>query len=428
MFALSYPLLRFFFPPLLFLGCAIVSLDWVANLAPIERVTLSQAPYFIGVFVAFVAYGFKSSQVFFLNLVLMLTYVLIQKGLQTPLGDPATYTLFSILSLLTPLHIMIISSYSERGIASNIGLTRLGFVVLTYVCLWYAWSSGQLIGLFNHLPSAAFNNALSDTFLTELASWAYGASLLVTLGFLAFRRTAAAVAVLASLVASLLILIWFNRVSVSQIMTLAALVSLAVAVLQQSYSMAFIDELTEIPSRRALNAKLLTLGRSYAIAMLDIDHFKKFNDTYGHDIGDQVLRMVAARINQVKGGGRAYRYGGEEFTIVFNHKSEEEAKLYLEMVRQTIANYPMRIRGNDRPDDSKQGEQMRRRNNIEASIVTVTVSIGCAECSNEHRTTEEVIKAADKALYAAKGNGRNQTICFHSQPSTRNRRAKRDYA
>ena len=53
------------------------------------------------------------------------------------------------------------------------------------------------------------------------------------------------------------------------------------------------------------------------MAMIDVDHFKKFNDTHGHDIGDQVLKLVAARLAQVEGGGIAYRYGGEEFAVLF---------------------------------------------------------------------------------------------------------------
>jgi diguanylate cyclase (GGDEF)-like protein len=64
-------------------------------------------------------------------------------------------------------------------------------------------------------------------------------------------------------------------------------------------------------------SEMMSLGHRFTIAMLDIDHFKRFNDTYGHAVGDQVLKMVAAKLRQVKGGGRAFRYGGEEFTLVF---------------------------------------------------------------------------------------------------------------
>jgi len=81
-----------------------------------------------------------------------------------------------------------------------------------------------------------------------------------------------------------------------------------------------------LPSRRALIERLPSLGRRYTVAMVDVDHFKNFNDTYGHDAGDQVLRMVASRLGEVSGGGTAFRYGGEEFTILFPGKGGKEPK------------------------------------------------------------------------------------------------------
>jgi len=97
----------------------------------------------------------------------------------------------------------------------------------------------------------------------------------------------------------------------------AALLIMQLAVIQESHNMAFRDDLTGLPSRRALNEQLPGLGSRYAIAMVDVDHFKRFNDTYGHDVGDQVLKVVAARLMGVTGGGRPFRYGGEEFTVLF---------------------------------------------------------------------------------------------------------------
>ena len=74
--------------------------------------------------------------------------------------------------------------------------------------------------------------------------------------------------------------------------------ALIVALIETSYAMAYLDELTQLPSRRSLNEALLKLGDSYSIAMLDVDHFKNFNDNYGHEAGDQALRMVASRLSQ----------------------------------------------------------------------------------------------------------------------------------
>jgi diguanylate cyclase (GGDEF)-like protein len=197
---------------------------------------------------------------------------------------------------------------------------------------------------------------------------------------------------------------------------------IAAAVAHEAYQMAFRDELTGLPGRRALNERMQRLGRNYVLAMGDVDHFKKFNDTHGHDVGDQVLRLVASKLSKItSGGGKAYRYGGEEFAIVFAAKTLEECLPHLEAIRESIANYDILLRNNDnRPQDDHQGRQ--RRGAAQASSVSVTISIGVAERQPEHRTPEEVLKVADQALYAAKGAGRN---CVMSNGNVNKRGAVR---
>jgi diguanylate cyclase (GGDEF)-like protein len=185
---------------------------------------------------------------------------------------------------------------------------------------------------------------------------------------------------------------------------------IAAAVAHEAYQMAFRDELTGLPGRRALNERMQRLGRNYVLAMTDVDHFKKFNDTHGHDVGDQVLRLVASKLSKVSGGGRAYRYGGEEFALVFAGKTLEECTPHLEAMRAVIAAYSIQLRNADRPNDDSQGRQ--RRGAAAASAVSVTVSIGVCERQPDQRTPEEVLKAADQALYAAKGAGRNCVMAY----------------
>ncbi len=189
----------------------------------------------------------------------------------------------------------------------------------------------------------------------------------------------------------------------------AGLLPLIVATLQHAHQLAYRDELTGLPGRRALNERLATLGRRYTLAMVDVDHFKRFNDTYGHDVGDQVLRMVARHLRHVGGGGRAYRYGGEEFTVVFPRRDAEYAIDHLEALREDIADYRMTLRAKDRPAKSRQGKS-RRGGGRGDGRVSVTVSIGVAERGGELRKPEDVIKAADQALYRAKKGGRNRVV------------------
>ncbi|MFK3771765.1 diguanylate cyclase [Pseudomonas sp. NPDC089406] len=198
------------------------------------------------------------------------------------------------------------------------------------------------------------------------------------------------------------------------IMCSQVMLMIAAAVSHEAYQMAFRDELTGLPGRRALNERMQRLGRNYVIAMTDVDHFKKFNDTHGHDVGDQVLRLVASRLSKVTGGGRAYRYGGEEFALVFAGKTIEECLPHLEAVREMIANYAIQLRDqNSRPQDDSAGRQ--RRSGGANTTVSVTISIGVAERLVDHRNPEEVLKSADQALYSAKGAGRNCVMAYGQQ-------------
>ena len=191
-----------------------------------------------------------------------------------------------------------------------------------------------------------------------------------------------------------------------QVMISMVMLMLVAAVAHEAYQMAFRDELTGLPGRRALNERLQRQGRDYVIAMVGVDHFKKFNDTHGHDVGVQVLRLVASQLRKVGGGGKAYRYGGEEFTLLFPGKSLEQCLPHLEAVRQAIEHYRMQLRDkHSRPRDDREGKQ--RRAGKTAGEVSVTVSMGVAQRQAEQRRPQEVIKAADKALYSAKAAGRN---------------------
>ncbi len=193
-----------------------------------------------------------------------------------------------------------------------------------------------------------------------------------------------------------------------ELLIAASALSVLLALIQHSYRLAYLDELTELPGRRALQEELSRLRGTYAIAMLDVDHFKSFNDRYGHDVGDQVLRLVASRMRRASGGARAFRYGGEEFTMVFPGRTLDEAWEPLEDLRQMIEGTPMVLRGADRPKKKPRNLKPRRSS---GQKVSVTISIGVAQRNDKLPTPERVVKAADKALYKAKRNGRNQVAC-----------------
>ena len=188
----------------------------------------------------------------------------------------------------------------------------------------------------------------------------------------------------------------------------AAGLILVITTVEASFSMAYIDELTALPGRRSLNETLLNLGKKYAIAMIDVDHFKKFNDTFGHKAGDQVLKMIASRLGKISGGAKTFRYGGEEFTAIFAGKAVEDAISHIEDFREAIGSTPFIVR--DCKRRRKKKNDRRRKNSANRKQVKVTVSIGLASPGGRKTDPEKVIKAADKNLYTAKKRGRNRTV------------------
>jgi len=165
----------------------------------------------------------------------------------------------------------------------------------------------------------------------------------------------------------------------------------------------YIDELTSLSNRRALDESLSKLGRKYSIAMIDIDHFKKFNDTYGHDQGDDVLKLVAKTLYSVL-GNKVYRYGGEEFTAIFNKYDSLDAAEVLDEVRDKLSKLKFHVRSKQTP------RKKTNRGKGGGKKVSVTISIGVSQYGEKANEPEKVIKIADNALYKAKKRGRNCVV------------------
>jgi diguanylate cyclase (GGDEF)-like protein len=323
-------------------------------------------------------------------------------------SGPEAPVVYAAVALLLPATIGLLALAQDRGVLSLRGLAQLfGVLALPLV----------LSLLIEFKPDAVRLFLLGDLVSPDLTAWtsipqpallAYGVSLALTV-FMAVRRGGPIEKGFAwALVATFLALNASGGTSAVGIYFLAAALTLGLSVVEISYSMAYRDELTRLPARRAMREKLAELGSEYSIAMIDVDHFKRVNDRHGHDVGDQVLRMVAARVKRVSGGGRAYRYGGEEFVVVFPGKSRAEAVEHLEKLRARVEEYGFALRGRSRPRKRPHKPRSRRRKSRRG--MKVTVSIGVAERSGRYPTPDKVLRAADRALYKAKKGGRNR-VC-----------------
>ena len=246
------------------------------------------------------------------------------------------------------------------------------------------------------------------------------ASLLLLVGALAWRLHSKIEAVLVALAGTLIgqtLLAW-DLAATAPAPALAAKAWLASQVLQAAclgfglfmlyWQRVYLDELTGIPNRRALDERLAHLDGAYSLAMIDIDHFKNFNDTYGHDQGDDVLRLVGHHL-KTSTGGKAYRYGGEEFCALFPAESSEAAEAAMDRVRADLARirFSIRLPKNIR---KKTGPKDRGSLTQPTQQVQVTVSVGVARPDKKHPGTAQVMKLADEGLYEAKERGRNNVV------------------
>jgi diguanylate cyclase (GGDEF)-like protein len=353
---------------------------------------------------------FNNSRLFTASLALLLVYYMIQTQLQSSLTDGYSLLIYTAMGLSIPVTVLLLLFIPERGLHNRYGALVVALIpvqVCMVVAVIYLHPYADTVTLINsRLPIKPAGGYV----LSLIASACYLAAGTMALYRLMRRNDETTAALIAALMFSYVTLAFFDQPRISTIMFSAAGISMIISILMNSYNMAFRDDLTGLLGRRALNDRMKGLGRQYVIAMLDVDHFKKFNDTYGHDIGDDVLKMVGKKIEAVMGGGTAYRYGGEEFCILFPGKTLDECTPFLEVVRKSVENHKMTVRNVvQRPKSAEAAIERRgRRGKTRGEkTVSVTISIGVAERNEKHSHTEQVLKAADNALYKAKEAGRN---------------------
>jgi len=403
-------LLRRLFPAVVLLLVAIFIREPAIGLRPEYQQLLNWMPYVTLGIAMLLCVNYNRARVFTVSLALIITYYFIQTELQTSLNEFRALFIYTCISVLIPLMLFLFFFLPERGLRNRYGILIVAVVpVLLIVCLVVFKMAPEAtidVNINKYFQPRAFENYLLSLNVIII----YCVVFVVGLYRLCKTNDEYFVALLSALIFSFITLAYFGWQKISVIMLSFVGVSMIVSLLRGAHDMAYRDDLTGLPGRRALNERLKGLGKRYVLAMADVDHFKNFNDTHGHDIGDDVLKMVAQNIAKVKGGGTAYRYGGEEFCIVFAGKDIEYSKPYLEAVRKDIEAYRMELRDTrHRPKSTDNAKERRgRRSKARAGkTVSVTISIGVAAPNEKHLKVDEVLKAADTALYKAKQNGRN---------------------
>lgn len=400
---------------LLAAGLALLAADPALPVA--VDAALPAAPYVLGLGVVVLGAWFKSPRVVLLAVLVLLAHAAVLAfvpSLETAGHDgPELLVVYAAVAVLFPVNALLVAFKRDRGLASRGVLVRALFLAVQLAALLVVWDAGAAAHAWvdEVLHARLFDKALD--YWSLLPQPAIGLFALASLGLLARAAWSGNLidgGLFGAVAASGLALHGAGQGHLPTLLFTVALLILLASVVQESYRLAYIDELTGLPGRRALMHDLQAVGGRYTVAMLDVDHFKKFNDTYGHDVGDQVLKLVASRMMKVGGGGRPFRYGGEEFTVLFPRKSAKEALPHLDALRQDIADSPFRLRSEDRAPEKPQGADAKAQARTKAEerpSVSVTISIGARE-RKEGEAPLDALKAADQALYRAKDGGRNR--------------------
>lgn len=385
-----------FTPILILLICSIFVYQHYRQLPASVINAVIFLPMVLSLVVIALSIHFNRSPVFFYALLIMLANLVL--GMEWANTDLR----YALVTAFIPLLMLMYSIFPERGIVSVRALPAYGVLLVSILLsAWIALSSphwATYIFLNDWLPARYFD-------WTRIPQSVLMSSVVVFMSMLVLSFVRPSTHMSAGLGVLLMLFAQLHVADISRglnVFSSTALLMCLYAILQESWRMAYLDELTEIPARRALREKFQKIGGLYSVAMIDVDHFKKFNDTYGHETGDAVLRMIAARLSRVTGGGSAYRYGGEEFTLVFTGKDRDEARVHLETLREKIAGTPFVVNREGRRR-SDRGQAQHKHQSVQ-----VTVSIGVADSTKDGVSPWDIMKQADKALYRAKKKGRNR--------------------
>ncbi len=393
--------------PTILLLCSYIFIAQLAQPLPNAiHVILPYLPFVIFIIGMVLSWIFHHSREFNLFLLFAIIYIALNKYIWTPEEKIDFQFAHLLLVSLIPINYLLNCLLKDRGILNRYGIRR--FVILAVQLYFIAWVLENPIPQLKEVLSAVYfkHSIFKLTPLTQPLLIALTITCIVV--FIQLLKTSSILiaGIFSSLIAIITALHFYQEPQLAIIFTLLAGLLILMSITINAYSLAYLDELTNLPSRRALTQSISTLGKRYCIAMVDIDHFKKFNDKYGHDIGDQVLKKLSSQLRKVT-GGKAFRYGGEEFTILFPNKDLHEASLFCNELCRDVADNPFVLRSKKRPKTKQQNSNQKHEQD-EDKLLKITISIGLSERTENLISSEAVIKQADNALYIAKKKGRNQ--------------------
>jgi diguanylate cyclase (GGDEF)-like protein len=361
-------------------------------------------PYLTLIFGLVFGWYFSSTRM----LLSLLSLTFVNQALVTwPLEhDPASvsHTIFAATTFLLPLNFLAFSILKEEAIGTLRGAMRLlVFLIQPFLVLWLCDPDGQEVAMalrtayipgwstdWTPVPQAALLVFLISglihcmRFVLQRHPMDAGATWALAAIFFAYHGTQFG---------------WHP----TNFFATAGLI-LFLSLVQASYQQTYRDDLTGISGRMAYEEATAQLRRKFAIAVLAIDQLKSYAGTHGKPVVEQILKLVAPKVQAACQAGRVFRVSGEELTFLFPQHSALDALVELEHIRKEIESTSLYLRDGRRVWENSRGGTAPRTND---QTLSVTVSIGVADSSTEETPRSAVIKAAYRALYEAKTAGGN---------------------
>jgi diguanylate cyclase (GGDEF)-like protein len=362
-------------------------------------------PYIVLVFGLVFGWYFASSRMILSLLVLALAD---RANILLPASgaDPtlARHTVFAITAFLVPVNLLAFSILKEDAISTVRGIARL-MLVLTqpFLLLWLCLPEQQeLARSFTQtfVPLAGAN----WTVLPQPALFAFATAVALQSVRFALHRDPLEGGSIWALVA---VFLAYHGTQYgwqpTNFFTIAGLI-LFVTLIQASYQRTYRDELTGIPGRLAYEEASSRLRTGYSVAIIGIDKLKQHTNAHGKSVGEQILKVIAPKIQAACTGGQVFRISGEELTLLFPGTSAVETLGPLEQMRKIVETTMLCLRGRERVWEDTRGTRKVGTRDCE---LPVTLSIGVAEHTGDTSSLSLVTKSAYRALYEAKGAGGN---------------------
>ena len=362
-------------------------------------------PYIVLVFGLVFGWYFASSRMMLSLLVLALAD---RANMLLPASDThpmfVGHSVFAITAFLVPVNLLAFSLVREDAISTVRGIVRLVLVLAQpFLVLWLCMSEQQeLVRAFTQtfVPLAVS----SWTILPQPALAAFAIALVLqSVRFVLHRDPLEGGSIWA------LVAVFFAYHGSqygwrpTNFFTAAGLILFA-TLIQASYQRTYRDELTGILGRLAYEEASSRLRTGYSLAIIGIDQLKQHTNNHGKSVGEQILKVIAPKIQSACAGGQVFRVSGEELTLLFPSSSAMETLARLEPIRKVVGTTMLYLGRRDRVWEDTKGT--RKRGAIDREL-PVTLSIGVAEHTGDNSSLSLVTKAAYRALYEAKSSGGN---------------------